>query len=71
MGRNPGKVDRIVLAYSGGLDTSVAVKWLQEQYSAEIVTLTLDVGQRDADLEAVRKGAAPGRGGGDLPGRKG
>jgi len=57
LGKNPGKVDRIVLAYSGGLDTSVAVKWLQEEYSAEIVTLTLDVGQRDADLEAVREKA--------------
>lgn len=50
-------VERIVLAYSGGLDTSVAIKWLQEEYSAEIVTLTLDVGQRAVDLEAAREKA--------------
>src|SRR5579875_4129959 len=35
---------KVVLAYSGGLDTSVAVKWLQEHYDAEVVTLTVDVG---------------------------
>jgi len=52
-----GKVDRLVLAYSGGLDTSVAVKWLQETYSAEVVTLTLDVGQRTVDLEGARRKA--------------
>jgi len=52
-----GKVDRVVLAYSGGLDTSVAVKWLQETYSAEVVTLTLDVGQRTVDLEGARRKA--------------
>jgi len=51
------RADRIVLAYSGGLDTSVAVKWLQEEYSAEVVTLTMDVGQRSIDLDAVREKA--------------
>ena len=35
---------KVVLAYSGGLDTSVAVAWLREQYDAEVVTLTVDVG---------------------------
>ena len=35
---------KVVLAYSGGLDTSVAVAWLREQYDAEVVTLTVDLG---------------------------
>lgn len=38
-------VQRVVLAYSGGLDTSVAVKWIQEQWGAEVVALAVDVGQ--------------------------
>ena len=36
---------KIVLAYSGGLDTSIILKWLQENYSAEIITYTADIGQ--------------------------
>jgi len=44
--------DKIVLAYSGGLDTSVAVKWLQENYGVDVVTLTVDVGQQE-DLQAI------------------
>ncbi|MBI4712893.1 MAG: argininosuccinate synthase, partial [Planctomycetes bacterium] len=46
-------MERIVMAYSGGLDTSVAIKWLQEKYKAEVITLIVDVGQ-GGDLEAVR-----------------
>ena len=46
----------IVLAYSGGLDTSVAVRWLMEQYDAEVATLTLDIGG-SVDLEGARKRA--------------
>jgi argininosuccinate synthase len=38
---------KVVLAYSGGLDTSIMVKWLQEKYDAEIVTVTVDVGQKE------------------------
>ncbi|MGH6990081.1 MAG: argininosuccinate synthase domain-containing protein, partial [Stellaceae bacterium] len=38
-------VNKIVLAYSGGLDTSVILRWLQESYGAEIVTFTADIGQ--------------------------
>ncbi|MEM3716009.1 MAG: argininosuccinate synthase [Candidatus Bathyarchaeia archaeon] len=45
-------VKRIVLAYSGGLDTSVLIKWLQLKYGAEVITVTLDVGQRE-DLRAI------------------
>lgn len=40
-----GKVNKVVLAYSGGLDTSVILKWLQETYDAEVVTFTADLGQ--------------------------
>ena len=47
---------KIVLAYSGGLDTSVAIKWLSDRYNAEIVTLTVDVGG-EIDLEKVRQRA--------------
>ncbi len=36
---------KIVLAYSGGLDTSVSIKWLQEKFDADVITLTLDLGQ--------------------------
>lgn len=48
--------DKVVLAYSGGLDTSVAIKWIQEKYNMEVVTLTVDVGN-DPDLEAIRQRA--------------
>jgi argininosuccinate synthase len=47
---------RIVLAYSGGLDTSVAIPWLAERYEAEIIAVTLDLGQEKA-LAAVRQRA--------------
>ena len=46
-------VKKIVLAYSGGLDTSVILKWLQETYGCEVVTFTADIGQGD-ELHAAR-----------------
>jgi len=46
--------NKIVLAYSGGLDTSVLLKWLQQKCEAEVVTVTLDVGQKE-DLQAIEK----------------
>jgi argininosuccinate synthase len=49
--------DRVVLAYSGGLDTSVAIGWLAEQTGAEVVAVALDVGQGGEDLEVVRQRA--------------
>ena len=49
-------MDRIVLAYSGGLDTSVAVPWLAETYHADVITATMDLGQ-GRELEAVRERA--------------
>ena len=42
----------VVLAYSGGLDTSVAIRWIQEHYDLEVITLTIDVGN-DRDLPAI------------------
>ncbi|HEX2443825.1 MAG TPA: argininosuccinate synthase domain-containing protein, partial [Vicinamibacterales bacterium] len=49
-------MQRIVLAYSGGLDTSVAIPWLAEQYGAEVVAVTLDLGQ-GRELEDIRERA--------------
>jgi argininosuccinate synthase len=48
--------EKVILAYSGGLDTSVAVKWLEEKYSLRVVTLTVDIGNVP-DLEAIREKA--------------
>ncbi|HET6613775.1 MAG TPA: argininosuccinate synthase [Kofleriaceae bacterium] len=50
------KIRKLVLAYSGGLDTSVAVRWLKERYACEIVAYMADVGQAE-DLEGARKKA--------------
>src|SRR6476660_1699816 len=50
------KVKKVVLAYSGGLDTSVILKWLQETYQAEVVTFTADLGQGE-ELEPARRKA--------------
>ena len=51
-----GKYKKVVLAYSGGLDTSVILKWLQEEYGCEVVTFTADLGQGE-ELEPARKKA--------------
>jgi argininosuccinate synthase len=51
-----GGVKKVVLAYSGGLDTSVILKWLQETYRCEVVTFTADLGQGE-ELEPARKKA--------------
>ena len=50
------KIKRVVLAYSGGLDTSIILKWLQTEYGAEVVTFTADLGQGE-ELEPARKKA--------------
>src|SRR5437762_14302251 len=47
---------KVVLAYSGGLDTSVILKWLQDEYDAEVVTFTADLGQGE-EVEPARKKA--------------
>ena len=54
------KINRVVLAYSGGLDTSIAVKWLQEAYDAEVVTFTADLGQGEEIEPARTKALAAG-----------
>ena len=53
---SPQQVKKVVLAYSGGLDTSVILKWLQEEYRCEVVTFTADLGQGE-DIEPAREKA--------------
>ena len=50
-------MEKVILAYSGGLDTSVILKWLQEEKNLEVITYTADLGQGDisADLEEKAK----------------
>ena len=50
------KINKAVLAYSGGLDTSIILKWLQDQYHCEVVTFTADIGQGE-ELEPAREKA--------------
>ncbi len=50
------KVNKVVLAYSGGLDTSVILKWLQDEYQCEVVTFTADIGQGE-EVEPAREKA--------------
>jgi argininosuccinate synthase len=57
------KVNKVVLAYSGGLDTSIILKWLQETYGCEVVTFTADLGQGEelepARAKAIKAGVKP------------
>ena len=53
-------VDKVVLAYSGGLDTSVIVRWLQQTYDCEVVTFTADIGQGEEVEPARAKAQALG-----------
>ena len=53
---NKKDINKVVLAYSGGLDTSVILKWLQEEYECEVVTFTADLGQGE-ELEPAREKA--------------
>ena len=59
-----GKIRKVVLAYSGGLDTSVILKWLQDVYRCEVVTFTADIGQGEelapARRKALKLGIRPG-----------
>jgi argininosuccinate synthase len=54
-GRKSGAIKKVVLAYSGGLDTSVILKWLRETYACEVVTFTADIGQGEELGPARRK----------------
>lgn len=51
------EVNKVVLLYSGGLDTSVMLKWIQDAYQAEVIAVCVDIGQLADDLEAVRQKA--------------
>jgi argininosuccinate synthase len=53
----PTTSERVVLAYSGGLDTSVAIGWIAEATGAEVIAVAVDVGQGGEDLETIRKRA--------------
>ena len=50
---DPAAVGRVLLLYSGGLDTSVMLRWIQERYGAEVVTLTVNLGQPGEDWDVV------------------
>ena len=50
---DPASIGRVLLLYSGGLDTSVMLHWIQERYGADIVTLTVDLGQPGEDWDVV------------------
>jgi argininosuccinate synthase len=50
----PGEVRKVLLLYSGGLDTSVMLKWIQDEYDAEVVALTINLGQPGEDYEVVK-----------------
>lgn len=52
-----GEVKKVVLLYSGGLDTSVMLTWIQEEYKAEVIALTIDIGQQTDDLEEIKQKA--------------
>ena len=54
--KQSNKPKKVVLAYSGGLDTSIIIPWLKENYGSEVIAMIGDVGQRE-DLEAARKKA--------------
>ena len=56
MSNKTSGIKKVVLAYSGGLDTSVILKWLQDQYACEVITFTADIGQGE-ELEPARKKA--------------
>ena len=49
--------ERVVLAYSGGLDTSVAIGWIAEETGAEVIAVAGDVGQGGEDMEVIRQRA--------------
>src|SRR5919205_1196928 len=51
---DPTEVGRVLLLYSGGLDTSVMLKWIQDEYEAEVVALTINLGQPGEDYDVVK-----------------
>src|SRR5277367_6982327 len=55
-GATTGKREKVILAYSGGLDTSVMVPWIKEKYHLDVVAFTVDLGQGE-DIEKIRQKA--------------
>ena len=51
---DPSEIHRVLLLYSGGLDTSVMLKWIQDRYQAEVVALTVNLGQPGEDYEVIK-----------------
>jgi len=51
------RVNLVILLYSGGLDTSIMLKWIQDTYHAEVIALTVDIGQQADDLEEIKQKA--------------
>ena len=60
MSKSKQKINKVVLAYSGGLDTSIILKWLQDEYDCEVVTFTADIGQGEEVEPARAKAKAAG-----------
>ena len=58
--KNKSEINKVVLAYSGGLDTSIILKWLQDEYDCEVVTFTADIGQGEEVEPAREKAKAAG-----------
>ena len=54
---NKGEFSKCLLLYSGGLDTSVMLKWIQDEYQCQVITLTVDIGQTADDLQAIKQKA--------------
>ena len=54
---NKGEFDTCLLLYSGGLDTSVMLKWIREEYGCDVVALTIDLGQTADNLEEIKEKA--------------
>ena len=52
-----GEVKKVVLLYSGGLDTSVMLKWIQDEYKAEVIALTIDIGQIADNIDQIKEKA--------------
>ncbi len=52
-----GEIKKVLLLYSGGLDTSVMLKWIQDEYKVSVIALTMDIGQQKDDLEAIKQKA--------------
>ena len=57
---NAHKINKVVLAYSGGLDTSIIIEWLKDNYDCEVVTFTADIGQGEEVEPARAKAIASG-----------